>query len=72
VLAKLLTHSYLHQTIREMGGAYGGGAASGGGTFDFRSYRSVIKSVSIVFNILYAIASVSIANDVQTIAISLR
>lgn len=41
ILAQLLTHKYLHHEIREKGGAYGGGAHSGGtnGIFGFYSYR---------------------------------
>lgn len=40
VLAKLLSWNYLHQEIREKGGAYGGGAsASSSGNLSFYSYR---------------------------------
>ena len=41
ILAKLLTHQHLHHEIREKGGAYGGGAFSGGNTgiFGMYSYR---------------------------------
>lgn len=41
VLSQLLTHNYLHPEIREKGGAYGAGAASGPikGIFAFTSYR---------------------------------
>ena len=39
VLAALLSAKYLHQEIREKGGAYGGGAVAGGGTFTYYSYR---------------------------------
>ena len=41
ILAKLLTHKHLHHEIREKGGAYGGGAFSGGNTgfFGMYSYR---------------------------------
>lgn len=41
ILAKLLTHKYLHHEIREKGGAYGGGALSRGltGVFGMYSYR---------------------------------
>jgi Zn-dependent M16 (insulinase) family peptidase len=41
ILAQLLTHKHLHHEIREKGGAYGGGAYSGGldGVFGFYSYR---------------------------------
>jgi len=40
VLSSLLSSCYLHTEIREKGGAYGGGATSGGdGTFAFYSYR---------------------------------
>ncbi|KAK3700146.1 Mitochondrial presequence protease [Vermiconidia calcicola] len=41
ILAKLLTHKHLHHEIREKGGAYGGGAFSGGnsGFFGMYSYR---------------------------------
>jgi presequence protease len=41
ILAKLLTHNHLHHEIREKGGAYGGGAFSGGNTgfFGMYSYR---------------------------------
>lgn len=39
VLAVLLTSKFLHQEIREKGGAYGGGASAGSGTFNFYSYR---------------------------------
>ena len=41
VLAGILRDNYLHRTIREQGGAYGGGAShdSNTGTFRFFSYR---------------------------------
>lgn len=41
VLASLLSTQYLHKTIREAGGAYGGGAAynAAEGSFSFYSYR---------------------------------
>ena len=40
ILARLLSKQFLHQEIREKGGAYGGGAtASSAGTFSFYSYR---------------------------------
>ena len=40
ILARLLSKQFLHQEIREKGGAYGGGAtASSTGTFSFYSYR---------------------------------
>lgn len=41
ILAKLLTHKFLHHEIREKGGAYGGGALSRGlsGVFGMYSYR---------------------------------
>ncbi|MBQ76164.1 MAG: peptidase M16 [Gammaproteobacteria bacterium] len=41
VLAAVLRNGYLHQAIREQGGAYGGGAMhdSGNGLFRFYSYR---------------------------------
>jgi len=39
VLSRLLSSKYLHQAIREKGGAYGGGATAGSGTFTFYSYR---------------------------------
>ncbi|PTY36581.1 peptidase M16 [Saccharospirillum sp. MSK14-1] len=41
VLAGVLRDNYLHRTIREQGGAYGGGAShdSNTGTFRFYSYR---------------------------------
>jgi len=41
VLAGVLRNGYLHRTIREQGGAYGGGASqhSAGGSFRFYSYR---------------------------------
>merc|ERR1712106_810147 len=39
VLAALLSSKYLHPEIREKGGAYGGGATAGGGTFTYYSYR---------------------------------
>ncbi len=39
MLAALLSAKYLHQEIREKGGAYGGGAVAGGGTFTYYSYR---------------------------------
>jgi len=40
VLSSLLGSNYLHTEIREKGGAYGGGASSGGdGVFTFYSYR---------------------------------
>jgi Zn-dependent M16 (insulinase) family peptidase len=38
-LARLLTCKFLHQEIREKGGAYGGGATQGNGLFQFYSYR---------------------------------
>ena len=41
VLGGVLRNGYLHRTVREQGGAYGGGATqdSRGGTFRFYSYR---------------------------------
>lgn len=39
VLAAVLSSKFLHPEIREKGGAYGGGAMAGGGTFTFYSYR---------------------------------
>jgi len=41
VLAAVLRNGYLHQAIREQGGAYGGGAMhdAGNGLFRFYSYR---------------------------------
>lgn len=39
VLASVLSSKYLHTEIREKGGAYGGGATAGSGTFTFYSYR---------------------------------
>ena len=40
ILARLLSKQFLHQEIREKGGAYGGGATAGSsGTFSFYSYR---------------------------------
>lgn len=41
VLASLLSTQYLHKTVREAGGAYGGGATynTAEGTFSFYSYR---------------------------------
>eukprot|EP00698_Gefionella_okellyi_P010422 TRINITY_DN2702_c0_g1_i2.p1 TRINITY_DN2702_c0_g1~~TRINITY_DN2702_c0_g1_i2.p1 ORF type:complete len:349 (+),score=87.44 TRINITY_DN2702_c0_g1_i2:94-1140(+) len=39
VLGKVMSNGFLHREIREKGGAYGGGAAFGSGTFDFYSYR---------------------------------
>lgn len=39
VLAALLSAKFLHQEIREKGGAYGGGAVAGGGNFTYYSYR---------------------------------
>jgi len=44
ILAKLLTHQHLHHEIREKGGAYGGGAFSGGNTgfFGMYSYRDPV------------------------------
>ncbi|XP_076042839.1 presequence protease, mitochondrial [Oratosquilla oratoria] len=38
VLAKLM-FKFLHREIREKGGAYGGGAVAGSGSFSFYSYR---------------------------------
>jgi hypothetical protein len=34
-----MSAKYLHQEIREKGGAYGGGAVASGGTFTYYSYR---------------------------------
>jgi len=39
VLAALLSSKYLHSEIREKGGAYGGGAVAGSGSFTYYSYR---------------------------------
>eukprot|EP00088_Acartia_fossae_P057236 TRINITY_DN6675_c0_g1_i1.p1 TRINITY_DN6675_c0_g1~~TRINITY_DN6675_c0_g1_i1.p1 ORF type:complete len:1010 (+),score=221.54 TRINITY_DN6675_c0_g1_i1:31-3060(+) len=39
VLASVMSSKYLHTEIREKGGAYGGGAVAGSGTFTFYSYR---------------------------------
>ncbi|KAM9349611.1 presequence protease, mitochondrial isoform 1-T1 [Symphorus nematophorus] len=39
ILARMMTAKYLHGEIREKGGAYGGGARTGGGLFTFYSYR---------------------------------
>ncbi|XP_023336821.1 presequence protease, mitochondrial isoform X2 [Eurytemora carolleeae] len=39
VLAAVMSSKYLHPEIREKGGAYGGGATAGSGTFTFYSYR---------------------------------
>jgi len=39
VLASVMSSKYLHTEIREKGGAYGGGASAGSGTFTFYSYR---------------------------------
>jgi len=39
VLASVLSSKFLHIEIREKGGAYGGGAMAGSGTFTFYSYR---------------------------------
>jgi Zn-dependent M16 (insulinase) family peptidase len=39
VLASVLSSKFLHTEIREKGGAYGGGAVAGSGTFTFYSYR---------------------------------
>nr|CAB3264904.1 presequence protease, mitochondrial-like [Phallusia mammillata] len=49
VLARLMTTKFLHREIREMGGAYGGGARyDGDGVFRFYSYRDPnnIRTVS--------------------------
>ncbi|OAX83403.1 mitochondrial presequence protease [Emergomyces africanus] len=53
VLSQLLTHNYLHQEIREKGGAYGAGASSAPiqGYFGFSSYRDPNPMNSLkVFN----------------------
>lgn len=47
VLAKLMTHYYLHREIREKGGAYGGGCAYSDGMFSFYSYRDPNPSNSV-------------------------
>jgi len=39
VLASVLSSKFLHTEIREKGGAYGGGAVAGSGTFTYFSYR---------------------------------
>jgi presequence protease len=49
ILSQLLTHKYLHQAIRETGGAYGAGAASHGlgGVFSMSSYRDPMPDRSV-------------------------
>lgn len=39
ILSHLMKMEFLHKEIREKGGAYGGGASSGTGTFSYYSYR---------------------------------
>eukprot|EP00088_Acartia_fossae_P035906 TRINITY_DN37032_c0_g1_i1.p1 TRINITY_DN37032_c0_g1~~TRINITY_DN37032_c0_g1_i1.p1 ORF type:complete len:312 (+),score=68.01 TRINITY_DN37032_c0_g1_i1:25-936(+) len=39
VLGAVMSSKFLHPEIREKGGAYGGGAMAGSGTFTFYSYR---------------------------------
>eukprot|EP01090_Pellita_catalonica_P016313 TRINITY_DN4631_c0_g1_i1.p1 TRINITY_DN4631_c0_g1~~TRINITY_DN4631_c0_g1_i1.p1 ORF type:complete len:720 (+),score=89.46 TRINITY_DN4631_c0_g1_i1:130-2289(+) len=39
LLCKIMSLAYLHNRIREIGGAYGAGASSGGGVLSFHSYR---------------------------------
>lgn len=52
VLSELLTHKLLHPSIREQGGAYGAGAASGAlsGTFAMYTYRdpNPVRSVGVL------------------------
>jgi len=38
-MLRMLSHEYLHNEIREKGGAYGGGAGQGSGSINFYAYR---------------------------------
>ncbi len=39
ILSRLISKNFLHTELREKGGAYGGGASSSSGLFQFYSYR---------------------------------
>ncbi len=72
MLAALLSAKYLHQEIREKGGAYGGGAVAQGGTFTYYSYRDPknLETFSVYRGAAEWASRAAFTSQVMTILIS--